>query len=971
MVSAARFISMVIGFGFVFFSFANAQSYKISGLVTDAITNEPLPGASVMIDNTSQGTVTDLNGKFQLSNIKSDNVTVNISYISYKTYSEKIQFSSNKRHIEINASLKPSTTDLDEVNVYGKAKGNVKAKLVELNAINVKNVVSYEQIEEFPDVNAAEVLQRLPGITLQRDQGEGRYVQLRGTPPELTNFSVNGEQIPSPEGGQRYVGLDIISADQIEFIEVSKVLTPDMDADAIGGNVNIITRSAGEEPETNLSIAGAYNHLRGSFNNFQGNFSQSQRIGKLGISLNTSYYLNNQEAHNIEFEYDKLPYRGSQQDTTGNYYLSYDEIQFRHYEITRRRIGLNATFDYKFNEYSEIYLRGMYNDYSDYETRRRVINTLEDPASFTFYTYGGVDRDVKERTKSQTLTTINLGGRHDMQFLKIEGELAYAHAREDQPDRLEMRFENPGQAITTKIDISDPEWPQINIPDPNHQALVSDYENYEMDELIFTQSLTNDDNLTSKIDFTIPFNYISSSSYIKFGGKMRMKTKERDNNAQSYGRYYSDEDGVPGWHPSQITGGNLSVVTISDGFSENNLLGRNYEVNHTPGPDEIRSYFEMYPHQFRYHFRDSKFETYGQDYEADENIMAFYGMINAEFDKMDVVGGVRLSRTNVQYTGRNIILDSLLNFDRIDTIRDSKEHRFFLPMLQVKYSFTERFNMRGSYTYNFTRPKFDDVMPYRIQDRDNVEYGNPNLIYPIAENIDVFMEYFGIRGTLARGGFFYKNIDNFIYRYRIKAHEYETNIDNPSKPRIEMPLNGREAFVYGFEFLGETMFSFLPGFLQNVGVHVNYTYTQSEAYINERFAGNDHSKSVVFNASYMDELLYNEDELEKINLPGQAKHSGNLSLFFEGSKLYMRLSANYQSDFLHTLGIEKDFDEFYAASLHVDFNAHYAFNSKIKIFTDVVNLTNAPLKYYLGSPDLIQQKEFYSITARMGLKLDL
>ncbi len=302
---------------------AYSQSvYRINGRILDADTRDPLPGAAVRIQHTTSGATTDQNGYFELDRLAEKRVVLIFDYVSYESQVLTLDLA-NSVYNDLVILMKPSSTVIDAVKVTGNAEGQLKAVLDQKVSANIKNIISSEQIAQFPDMNAAEAMQRIPGITLKRDQGEGRFVQLRGTPPEYTNFNVNGEQIPSPEGSVRYVGLDVISVDQIETIEVTKVLTPDMDADAIGGTVNIVTKTARSEvPEIKASLAAGYNNLRGT-ENYQVQLAYAQRKGKFGFSMNGSYYLNNQGSDNLEFEYDKLPYRGTvgQDPGSENYHL--------------------------------------------------------------------------------------------------------------------------------------------------------------------------------------------------------------------------------------------------------------------------------------------------------------------------------------------------------------------------------------------------------------------------------------------------------------------------------------------------------------------------------------------------------------------------------------------------------------------------------------------------------------------------
>ena len=376
---------------FLFFFYVAALSLPllgqqtIKGRVLDAQTNDPLIGAAIGVENTTIGTMTQGDGTFELAVDESGTVSLLVSFVGYQD--QRTTVKANAKSVDIR--LRSISTELDAVVVTGIAEDQIKAMVEMKQAENIKNIVSAAQIKTFPDLNAAEVMQRIPGITLQRDQGEGRFVQLRGTPPELTNFNINGEQVPSPEGDFRYVGMDIIPSDQIESIEVTKVMTPDMDGDGIGGSVNIKTKRArGGQPEIRATLAGGYNNLRET-PNYNLQFSYGQRYNKLGFQLNASFFENQQGADNIEYKFTKGPFFNSDDQGQGvdNFNLHYREAQLRHYEITRRRISVSPTLDYEFNDKSRVYLQGMYNSFSDDETRRRLIYDLEDPLNATYFPF--------------------------------------------------------------------------------------------------------------------------------------------------------------------------------------------------------------------------------------------------------------------------------------------------------------------------------------------------------------------------------------------------------------------------------------------------------------------------------------------------------------------------------------------------------------------------------------------------------
>lgn len=931
--------------------------YTVSGRVTDQSSGEPLFGATVAIENTTLGTNTDSRGRFELDGVPGEKITIVISYLGYE--SEKVEHDfSREAGPSFKIALKPSSFELTQVEVTGRMDGNIRALVRQKKAENIKNVISAEQIASFPDMNAAEVMQRIPGITLQRDQGEGRFVQLRGTPPELTVFNVNGEQIPSPEGNVRYVGMDIIPADQIEFIEVNKVLTPDMDADGIAGMVNIQTKEAdSEEPEIRGVLAGGYNNLRQT-PNYQVQFSYGQRYGKFGFNLNSSYFQNNQGSDNIEYDYAKGPFFGSQDAGVDNYFVQYREVQLRHYDITRTRISVSPTLDYRFNDNSFVYLRAMYNSFVDDETRRRKIYDTDDALNANYYLFGGVSHDVRERVKRQELGTLALGGEHNIGRVKVDYQVFYALARELEPDKLEAEFESPGQAIVINFDDSDPNYPRATFPNENNAPNATAYDEFELDRLLFEDSEVTDVNITPRLNITVPYIFGADDGYIKFGGKIRRKEKERDIRSQEFGAYFEESRIYPGVGPP------LSLATVNDGFRDDNLLDQNYLLEFMPSPAMLREFYEFYPQHFIFDRTATRTQSYGEDYTADETIYAAYGMIRHNIGRLMLLGGVRYEHTDIDYTG-SLIRTDRGRFAGIDTLNDRRSHSFVLPQVQMKYSLTENFNLRAALTYSYSRPNFEDVLPYREQDREEVTFGNPDLIYPTSMNIDVLAErYFG--GGLISGGLFYKNIDDFIFYFKRFAHEGDPS--NYGLVEITKAINGNQAYVMGAELQAQFKFNFLRGFFSNFGLYTNYTYTYSEAYINERLPANYTDAIVIFDDDDLG-LFTNTEAEEQIPLPGQAMHTANVALFYDTPKFFARLTANYQDDFLFELGADSDLDEYYDETLRLDFTANFFATKNLQIFTDLFNLTNAPLRFYLGTPDQIKQQEFYSWWGRAGVKL--
>jgi len=931
--------------------------YTLTGKILENGTNAPLPGATVLIENTSLGTTADADGTFRITDIEQAQVTIISTFMGYEEYRQRINFARNSSP-NITIKLKSASYELDVVEVSGIAEGQIRALIEMKKAESIKNVVSAEQIATFPDLNAAEVMQRIPGITLQRDQGEGRFVQLRGTPPAFTNFNINGEQIPSPEGDVRFVGMDIIPSDQIETIEVFKVMTPDMDGDGIGGSVNIKTKQAlSEVPSIKATLAAGYNNLRET-PNYNAQFSFGQRYNKFGFQVNSSFYQNNQGSDNIEYKFAKGPFFGSQDEGVNNFFVQYREVQLRHYDITRTRISVSPSLDFRFNENHRIYLQGMYNQFSDDEIRRRKIYDLDDALSETYYLFGGVEHDVRDRLKQQQLSTLSLGGEHKIGGVTLDYQLFYAYAKEAEPDSFEALFESPGQAIAISFDFADPDYPVANFPNPNNAPNATDYENFELDNMLFEDKTTVDENLTPRLNVTVPYFTGASDGYLKFGGKIRAKRKERNIIAQEFGAFFQESNIYPGMAPP------LNLATVNDGFRETDLLNQGYLLEFIPSADMLRDFYEFYPQFFIYDRNSTRTQSFGEDYTANEVIYAGYGMFRHNFDKLMLLGGVRYEETDIEYEGSRILLDGN-RFVGIDTLTDERTHRFLLPQFQMRYKINDDFNLRAAITYTYSRPNFEDVLPYREEDREEVKFGNPDLTYPTSMNIDFLAERYFRKGLIS-GGLFYKKIDDFIFFFKRFAHEGDPR--NFGLVEITKAINGIKALVYGAEFQTQSKLSFLPGFWKDFGIYTNYTYTYSEAFINRRFPANYTAAVVVFGEDDLSDFT-DLDEEEQIPLPGQAQHTANFALFYDSPKFFARLTANYQDDFLFQLGADEDLDEYYDESFRLDFTANYAITDHIRIFSDVINITNTPLRFYLGTPDRVKQQEFYSWWGRVGLRL--
>ena len=350
---------------------AGAQSSsgrgELSGSVTDA-GGGVLPGARISLDPGGWTAVSDGQGNFLLSSVPAGTYTVKVEALGFESISQSIQVAPGSVAKE-NAVLKISTA-VEDVQVYaGREKGEVDSMNEQQSADNILEVLPAEVVTSLPNVNIADAVGRLPGVTLERDEGEGKYVQIRGTEPRLSNLTIDGINIPSPESAVRNIKLDTVPAALVGSIRVSKTLLPSMDGDGIGGTVDLITRTADDSPTYNVSIMGGHTPIisDGASNIDQFTASIGQRFGgskRFGVFVGATYDYNGRGIDDIEPAPGVTQLNG--EDASGPNYAVLPTADFREYHYDRRRIGFAGTTDYRFAPGSTLFIRGLFSEFQDY-----------------------------------------------------------------------------------------------------------------------------------------------------------------------------------------------------------------------------------------------------------------------------------------------------------------------------------------------------------------------------------------------------------------------------------------------------------------------------------------------------------------------------------------------------------------------------------------------------------------------------
>lgn len=920
--------------------FARQGEGTITGTITDATTGESLPGASVRIVGTQIAVAADVNGRYAIRNLSAGPVKLQATYLGYGNETKDLTVTGQGANVA-NFALEAAKNTLNEVVVSGSLEGQQRALNQQRTADNIKNVISSDLIGRFPDLNVAEAMQRVPGVNINRDKGEGSEVSIRGTPPHFTAIQINGEQIPSAQqGGGRNEALDLIPADQLGSMEITKAPTADMDGDAIGGVINLKTPTA---RRTQLGVraesALGYNDISGNLNGI-GKLSLNQRFlatdaqpdGKLGVMLGGSYYSTNNSEERIDGQWlGTAPQIGGQP----NERLLLDNYQYRSTINQRERIGATATLDYKFNNKHEIVFNYMYNRREDNDMRNRLrfdlARTSGGYQSLDSITGGRVRRDINIWDELKTNHSFNLQGFHKLDNWNIDWSAYYTLSKRDfssdrgdfAHDGVTIIADNPG-GIFADVPRFRTATDEQSIYNP---LFYNHFRRFEDD-----METTDANNLVTRIDVTKFLNLFDKyPAFLKFGGKVRSQgnSKFRDN------RVFNTNN-IPNNHEAF-----LRVISRTE--PQRYLYDHDYRF----GPLIGRQQFLDYTYNARPFLVtaddawDAERLSLNDTYDAYEDIYAGYAMARVQVNKLTVLAGLRYEHNDVRYDAFDVYRSGTTVIGT--PIQGGSQYAFLMPNVHLKYSLDEYTALRFSTVMNYARPNFVDIVPFVNYDVDEnrLLLGNPDLQPARAWNFDLMFEkYFSNVGIFSVGTF-YKDIDQFQFtRITPTLLEDFPGYPNTAGFRFEQEQNGENAKVAGVEVNFVKTLDFLPSVLSTLNVIANYTFAHSEAFTNDR---------------------------TDISFPGQAPHTFNVALAWDYRNFTARLMGNYNGTFVHSLSSSAENDIYQDQRFQLDANASYSISKRWRVFGEWVNITNAPAVRYEGHRGRISRMAYFGWWSRFGI----
>lgn len=755
---------------------ASAQGTgTVTGRVVDAGIG-PLEGAQVQVEGTKLEAWTDSTGRFRLSGVPAGKQTLVVSFVGFSSR-EPVEVAAGgtaDRELRIQLRFTDSVTVIQPL-----LEGQARALAQQRASAGISNYVASDQISSFPDPNVAEATQRIPGVSLQRDDGEGSVLVIRGVDPRFNSVMINGERIPSTSATDRTVNMISVPTEILQGIEVRKAITPDQDGDAIGGAVNLVTKQAPDKQRIDVAIEGGYNDLVDA-GTAKGSFTLGRRFadGVFGVVASGSAQDEN---------------RG--EDNWVNTYVgtALNEIELIDAVTSYQRYSGNAAFDWLSKASGNTaFLRATYTRQDHDKIRRRV--RLRNIA--TAPTGGGEFRpEIRDRDRVREIWGASTGGRIIVRGRsQIDVQASYGVATVEEPNTVHSRFRHRNATYTATIG----EGYRLDIAG-----------NVDPTKAAFSQSLvetwrTRDRDITGQGNLTVPFGSVGTTGFWKFGAKIRDKEKR---NAQTYTTYTGS--GVPP----------LSAFTPD--FDVNPWFEGKYAMPGFPSLDDNQAMIG------RYGLTGVVDHTYDPlNYVAGETIAAGYGMAEVRpTPRLTLTAGARYEQTWNDYVGSIVVFSESGAYVRTEPSSQQHSYGSLLPMVHARVALSDTDNIRAAVTRTLARPDYWSLVPYQQinPDSNRILRGNPNLQETNAWGADLMAEHYFSTVGIASAGVFYKNLDDYIYLYA-----FDETIDGETY-RVQEPRNGPAATVYGVELALQNRLSFLPGPLAGIGIYTNYTYSKSNA----------------------------------------------------------------------------------------------------------------------------------------------
>jgi TonB-dependent receptor len=918
-----------------------AQEAKgtISGTVKDPA-GGVLVGALVELQPTGKRVVSDDQGQFRILDVAPGEYTLTASYVGFSPFTTTVKVAPGQVATADVAMQVASQNDQVIVSAE-RLQGETEAINIERTADDIVQVLPLKVITSLPNTNIADAVGRLPSVTLERDEGEGKYVQIRGTEPRLSNVTVNGVNVPSPEGSVRNIKLDVIPAALVDRIEVYKTLSASQDADAIGGSINLVTKTAGEKPSISLEGQGGYTPIQNGrwLDSFNG--SIGRRFGdskKLGVMFGGTYDWNGRGIDDVE------PGPATDVDAvTGKNIAVVPSVDTREYQYYRTRWGFASGLDYRLGPGSTAYVKGLFSDFHDFGdtwvyTYRAGANPTQSGGITSYDNTGSMRYRHYIRRPDQQIFSFSTGARHDLSSTLITYEFAVSRSHQ-YGGFPTTNFRSGPTGIQFNVDTTDPYRPRYMVVG---NAPIFDPTQYVMTQQEFINAHTAELSLQGAASLARRYAVGSHLGTFEMGFKLRNSDKTNFSNNP----YYNPQS-------------NFTLSQVLGPYTNPNYYDHSYQLGPLSNYDKIVSLINSNFSAFTFDSATTHLNNDGSDYDGTERIYAGYLMNSISFGKSRLQTGVRFEGTDESYNANNVVVDT--NGDYVTTlpVTGGGSYTNVLPSIQWQYMLTSNTNIRATYGMAISRPNFSDLVPSVLFSPNgsppSATLGNPALKATRANDFDLLFEHFFQPLGILQAGFFYKDLSNPIY------NTTQTGTGTYAGFQVQQSINGPRAHITGFEVSWEQRLSFLPGLLNGLGVAANYSYTTSQVKFPDGFSGGrtDHPA-----------------------LLRQAPNTWNLGMTYDKARFSMRFGVshndaniyayNYQATGNDTdpiIGLRGPNGDIYLyAHTQFDVQGSYRMYKGLQLVVSGLNLSNEVFGFYQGSTIYPVQREFYKPSIIFGMR---
>lgn len=886
----------------------------VSGRVYDA-GGAALPGARVVDQATGAQATTNLQGEFTIATADADSdVVLLIDYLGRPPVTRTIAAAERARAVSF--TLPAASGNEGDIVVVGASllDNTARALNQQRQADNTVTIISADAIGRFPDPNIAEALQRAPGVGIERDQGEGRYINVRGAPSEFSAVSIDGIQIPSIDPTTRAVDLDTLPSDIVANLEVTKSLLPYQDADSISGAVNITTRSAFDRKGFALTgMAGASYNQFGKGSDYRGSGAISDTFGadrQFGLLLSGSYSRTHRRPDNVENTWSQTP--------AG---LRVTETLFKDYETKRERIAGTGAFEWRPSDATRMWVRGTYARFEDDEFRDRVgilwsEGTVQPGSTDTSATYANtrIEKQVRHRKQVNQIWSATAGAEQRLGDGMLRFDVAYSETSQTYPRRDELLFRSTLRPRLS-YDFSDPDLPAYSLFTTNEHLQAG---TYAFRENAYRSNTTKNDEFTAAVRVDLPVGDLTFSS----GGKYRARNINADEER------FRDRRGSAA--PTQTLAG-----LLSDEDSRN--FG--YDLGKRIDGGLADAYFDATKAASERRLPQSL----TADYKASEKIMGLFGMGKYVSGGTTLIAGLRIETTDFRSYA-----PSVSRTGAISTVIGKNGYADFFPNLTLRQAFTPNLILRAAVSRAINRPNFPQLAPRVLETTEGstvrVEFGNPDLKPTLSNNADAGIEYYIRPLGLIAVNAFYKDLTD--YRYTVTSTGLYQGVAGAILSR---PVNAQDGKLYGVEVNWQQQLHFLPGALGGFGVFANYTFTKGDARFDQTFGGRS-----------------------RFALPGQSKHMWNASVFYERGPVNVRVAYTKRSDYLDEINADNPaLDLYWEGCGQLDVTGSVQLNQAINLFAEGKNLTNSAGVRYFGERYRTYEYEKFGYTLFGGVRIKL